>query len=330
MRRAARDENDPATESIRIVSLLPSATEIVVALGLGERLVGRSHECDFPPEVVRLPVCTAPQIDVSGSSERIHEQIEEVLLQSLSVYRVDVEALRRLSPTHVLTQVHCEVCAVSRKDVEGALAEWPVPPQVVAVNCRDLGEVFQEIERVATCLGVSGRGAELVENLRGRMASVACRALAAIRSRPRVATIEWLSPLMAAGNWIPEMVAMAGGVNLFGETGCHSPWLTWEQLRDADPDIIVAFPCGFSLDRLRSESDQLTSLPGWSSLSAVRDNRVFLADGNALFNRPGPRLAETLEALAQMLDPSSFGSDLEGIAWKRFTESSREPGTRSA
>jgi iron complex transport system substrate-binding protein len=325
---AARVSRSPSTAALRIVSLLPSATEIVAALGLGEQLVGRSHECDFPPEVVRLPVCTAPKIDVSGSSRHIHEQIEALLLQGLSVYRVDEQMLRGLAPTHIVTQAHCEVCAVSTGDVLKALAGWPQPPRIVAVNCRNLDEVFAEIARLAECLGAAERGVELVENLRGRMMSVARRSLS-LRSRPRVATIEWLSPLMAAGNWIPEMVEMAGGVNLFGESGSHSPWLDWESLRSADPDVIAAFPCGYSLDRSRAESEVLTALPGWDNLAAVRQNRVFFADGSALFNRPGPRLAETLEVLAQMVHPAVFGSDLHGQAFERCAPLPKS-GTRSA
>jgi iron complex transport system substrate-binding protein len=303
---------------LRVVSLLPSATEIVASLGFGDALVGRSHECDFPPGVERLPVCTAPKLDASGSTEEIHQQVEELVSRGLSVYRVDAELLRDLSPTHVVTQVQCEVCAVSLADVEQALARFLAPrPLLIPLNPTSLEDVFEDIARVAAGLGSPQRGKELSTQLRGRFHEVAWKAKSSA-VRPRVATVEWLSPLMAAGNWIPELVEMAGGVNLFGQSGRHSPWLSWEQLRAADPDRIVLFPCGFSLERLRSEFDLVTRLPGWNALSAARSRQVFLAEGNQLFNRPGPRLVETLEALAEMLHPELFLFGLEGSAWERL------------
>ena len=302
----------------RVVSLLPSATEIVAALGFADALVGRSHECDFPPGVERLPVCTEPKVDPSGSTEQIHRRIEDLLTRSLSVYRVDAGRLRTLSPTHVVTQVQCEVCAVSLADLERALADWSAPrPLLIALAPGDLAGVRSDIERVASCLGAPERGRELVDRLHRRLEAVAQKA-SENASRPRVATIEWLSPLMSAGNWMPELVEMAGGTNLFGEAGRHSSWFAWEELRAADPDAIVLFPCGFSLARLRREIGLVTRLPGWKALSAVRRGRVFLAEGNQLFNRPGPRLAETLEALAEMLHPELFRFGLEGSAWLRL------------
>jgi iron complex transport system substrate-binding protein len=276
----------------RVVSLLPSATEIVAALGFENSLVGRSHECDFPPGVERLPVCTEPKIDVTGSSEDIHRGVQKLLSESLSVYRVDAEKLRQLFPTHVVTQVQCEVCAVSLANVEQALEDWSPPrPVVVPLNPQGLGEVFSDIERVADALGARERGTALVKRLRRRMDAVAQKARGS-GVRPRVAAIEWLSPLMAAGNWIPELIEMAGGENLFGRAGGRSPWLTWDELRAADPDVVIFFPCGFSLNRLRAEIDLVTRLPGWKDLSAARSGRVFLAEGSQLFNRPGPRLAK--------------------------------------
>ncbi|HTD52958.1 MAG TPA: ABC transporter substrate-binding protein, partial [Thermoanaerobaculia bacterium] len=219
----------------RIVSLLPSATEIVAALGFTRELVGRSHECDFPPEVERLPVCTEPKLNVQGSTDEIHREIQKLLAESLSVYRVDVERLRHLAPTHVVTQVQCEVCAVSLDDVRAALADWSPPrPHLVALSSRDLGEVFRDIERVAAALGAPERATQLVDRMVNRMDAVAKKARDST-ARPRVATIEWLSPLMAAGNWMPELIEMAGGENLFGRAGLHSPWLGWEELREADP-----------------------------------------------------------------------------------------------
>ena len=316
--------------TLRIVSLLPSATEIVAALGFSGELVGRSHECDCPSEVETLPICTAPKVDVSGSSEEIHRGIEGLVKEALSVYRVDAERMRQLSPTHVVTQVQCEVCAVSLDDVRDALAAWSEPrPKLVALSSRDLDDVFEDIGRVADSLGAPERGQKLVASMRRRMDRVAERARTS-SSRPRVATIEWLSPLMAAGNWMPELVEMAGGENLFGAAGNHSPWLAWEDLRAADPDAIILFPCGFSLERVRKEIGLVTSLSGWKDLRAVAAGRVFLAEGNQLFNRPGPRLVETLEATAEMIHPEIFRPALEGAAWQRLSSLRPAPVTIGA
>ena len=307
-----------ALTPLRIVSLLPSATEIVAALGFQEALVGRSHECDFPEGVERVPVCTAPKINPSVSTREIHASVEDLVRRGLSVYRVDAERLRELSPTHIVTQVQCEVCAVSLAEVEEALARWSAPrPLLISLNAASLEGVWRDIERVADGLGSPQRGRELSAQLRAQAEEIARKARS-IAPRPRVATIEWLSPLMSAGNWIPELIEMAGGSNLFGQSGRHSPWLSWEDLRAADPDQIILFPCGFSLERLRQEIDLVTGLPGWDSLSAVRSRQVFLAEGNQLFNRPGPRLADTLEALAEILHPELFRFGLEGTAWERL------------
>jgi iron complex transport system substrate-binding protein len=302
----------------RIVSLLPSATEIVAALGFEAALVGRSHECDFPPGVEQLPVCTEPKVDPGGSTEEIHRRIQALLAESLSVYRVHTPRLKELSPTHVITQVQCEVCAVSLDDLEEALAGWTgTRPDLVALNPGSLANVFGDMQRVAAALGAPREGAKLVERLRRRMGAIA-QAVSATDARPRVATIEWLSPLMAAGNWMPELIATAGGTNLFGEAGRHSSWLESEALSVADPDVILVFPCGFSLAQLEREIELLTSLPGWNALAAVRAGRVYLAEGNQYFNRPGPRLAETLEIVAEILHPDLFFFGHEGIAWKRL------------
>ena len=301
---------------VRVVSLLPSATEIVAALGFADTLVGRSHECDYPQEVEDLPVCTEPKVDPRGSSEEIHRSVSALLAQTLSVYRVDAGRLRELEPTHLVTQVQCEVCAVSLEEVESALADWTEKrPRLTALNPASLADVFDDIARVAAALGAPERGARLVGRLQERMQGIA--AMAAGLPRPRVATIEWLSPLMASGNWMPELVEMAGGENVFGTAGAHSSWLSWHTLREADPDVIVVFPCGFPLERVEREIGLLSSLPGWSELTSVRNGRVYLAEANQYFNRPGPRLVETLEILAEILHPEAFSFGHEGKAWKR-------------
>jgi len=303
-----------------VVSLLPSATEIVAALGFADRLVGRSHECDFPREVERLPACTEPKIDVFGGTEEIHREMTELLAATLSVYRVDTERLRGLFPTHIVTQVQCEVCAVSLGDVEEALEEWAAGrrPALVALNPASLEDVFSDFERVAAALGAPERGRRLVASMRERMETVAAAA-SVLSGRPRVATIEWLSPLMTAGNWIPELVSMAGGVDLFGTAGRHSVWREWDEIRAADPDVLLIFPCGFALERVRREAERLATLPGWRELSAVAAGSVYLCEANQYFNRPGPRLAETLEIVAEVLHPERFAFGHEGKGWVRMT-----------
>ncbi|MDQ6892565.1 MAG: ABC transporter substrate-binding protein [Acidobacteriota bacterium] len=306
------------TDSPRIVSLLPSATEIVCALGFADALVGRSHECDFPPEVQNLPVCTAPRIDASGSSEEIHARVEERLAQAASVYSVDADLLETLAPTHIVTQVHCEVCAVSLADVRRAIrgsATGNGTPALVALGASTIAQVLGDIERVAAALGASPRGAALTSHLKDRMDDIGSAASTSSRL-PRVLTIEWLAPLMGAGNWIPEMVETAGGENLVGETGRHSPWLGPGELAAADPDLIAVFPCGFTLERTEAEAGRLAESSGLAGTRAAREGRLLLADGNQFFNRPGPRLVESLEILAEMIRPETFDFKHRGRAWK--------------
>jgi iron complex transport system substrate-binding protein len=287
----------------RIVSLISSATEIVWALGEFDALVGRSHECDYPEHVKELPVCTRPTISVSGDSREIDSLVKDRLRSALSVYEVFPDVLERLQPTHIITQTQCEVCAVSLKDVEEALAAGlSCSPEVVPLNPNSLSDVWDDMRRVSRALGIVERGESVIEELKARMCAISRRALSD-GNRPTVACIEWLEPLMAAGNWVPELVEMAGGVNLFGEAGKHSPWMSWEQLVSADPDVIVIMPCGWDAARTEPEMHWLTDRPEWGRLRAVRNSRVHLTDGNQYFNRPGPRLVESLEILAGILHP---------------------------
>ena len=299
----------------RIVSLLPSATEIVCALGLQNAIVGRSHECDFPASIEQLPVCTAPK--AGGRDTRsIHASISAILREDISVYSVDGDRLRTLRPTHIVTQVQCEVCAASLRDVETAIADWSgaEPPSIVALNPQSLDDVFQDILRTASALGSAGAGQQIVQRMAARMDAVAAQA-ARLGIRPRVALIEWMEPLMTAGNWMPELVDIAGGSNVLSEAGKHSPWITWEELVGADPDIIIVMPCGFRIADSLRDWHLLAAQPCWRNLRAVRDCKVFVADGNQYFNRPGPRLAESAEILAEIIHGFPFG--YEGKAWRR-------------
>lgn len=303
------------TDGHRIVSLLPSSTEIACALGLGPRLVGRSHECDHPAEVARLPVCTRARVG-SGTSREIDGAVRSLVTRGLSVYEVDAPLLRELRPSILLTQDQCEVCAVSPRDLVDALADWTGrPPELLSLRPATLGDVFDDVERVARAAGVAERGRALVGALAERVTAIGERT-GGLSGRPEVACIEWLDPVMGAGHWMPELVSLAGGRPLFGKTGERSPTLAFEALRDADPDVLVLAPCGFDLARTRAELPSLASQPGFGNLRAVREGRVFVADGNAYFNRPGPRLVESTEILAEMLHPERFDFGHRGRGWE--------------
>ena len=303
---------------MRIASMLASATEIVSALGYRDALVARSHECDYPPGVDALPCCTEPKIDLKGSSRDIDDRVKAVVEEGLSVYRVDGDALKALNPDVIVTQSQCEVCAVSENDLRDIVCEWlGAAPVIVTLKPDALADIWTDIRNVAAAIGAPARGDELVADLQARLAGIAATA-STLPSRPGVACIEWIDPLMAGGNWMPELVTMAGGKNMFGEAGKHSPWMTWEQLRAADPEIIVVLPCGFDIARTRREMPALTDRPDWRALQAVRNGRVYVTDGNQYFNRPGPRIAESLEILAEILHPDDFHFGHEGRGWERL------------
>ena len=302
----------------RIVSLIASATEIVAALGCEDQLVGVSHECDFPPSVKRLRVCSAPRIDVDGTSRQIDERVKAALQDAVSIYSVDVDTLRHLQPTVIITQTQCEVCAVSLKDVEQAVCELvDSRPKIVSLEPNALCDVWTDIRLVGEALQAEDRAEALISNLQERLTRLS-DATDQSQHRPSVACIEWIDPLMAAGNWVPKLVEVVGGVNLFGEAGKHSPWMTFAELLQKDPDVIAVMPCGFDIERSRQGMSPLTSRPDWPSLKAVQNNRVFLTDGNQYFNRPGPRLVESAEILAEILHPGSFDFGHAQSGWQTF------------
>jgi iron complex transport system substrate-binding protein len=305
-------------QELRLLPLISSATEIVHALGLGRYQIGRSHECDYPPSVAELPVCTRPTITVSGSSAEIDRLVKERVAAAVSVYDVDSTLVRALRPTHIITQTQCKVCAVSLEDVERALqTEISVEARVIPLEPYALADLWRDIRRVASACGCEDDGKVLVQGLKQTMQTVAERAKGT-GLKSTVAAIEWLEPLMAGGNWVPELIEMAGGKNLFGVAGQHSPWMTWEQLAAADPDVIVVLPCGFDLERTRNEMYWVTERSNWRNLKAVRTGRVFICDGNQFMNRPGPRLVESLQIFAEILHPNLFDPALEHIGWQRF------------
>jgi len=290
----------------RVVSLIASATEIVCALGHEDLLVARSHECDWPESVRALPQASRPGFPTTGTSKAIDLAVKDRLAKALSVYQVDAELLKRLKPDVILTQTQCEVCAVSPADVERAVCQLTDQDvRVVALEPNRLGDVWEDIRRVAAALGDAGEGDRLVDQLRRRVLDIGAKA-GSLFPRPRLAVIEWMDPLMTAGNWMPELVEVAGGTSVLGEAGVHSPYIAWDQVALEDPDVILVSPCGFDIARTERELPVLTTQSGWQRLRAVREGRVFVADGNAYFHRPGPRLVESLEILAEMLHPRQF------------------------
>ncbi|MEM9216473.1 MAG: cobalamin-binding protein [Cyanobacteria bacterium P01_F01_bin.150] len=305
----------------RIVSLLPSATEILHVLGLTPFVVGRSHECDYPGEIGDRPICTSARLNPNKASADIDQDVKTLLRSALGIYDIDIEQLKALQPTHIVTQDQCDVCAVTFADVETAVATLAAPrPQVISLQPSTLKEVWADIERVGHHLNMDATA--VIAQLQQRVTQVQ-QAVADISSkRPKVATIEWIEPLMGGGNWVPELVELAGGENLFGTIGQHSPYLEWETFLDADPDVIVILPCGFDLDRTRQEmKEALAQNPRWQRLRAVQQGRLYLTDGNAYFNRPGPRLVDSLEILLEIFHSSSDGaisSKYKHIAWEQL------------
>ncbi len=301
---------------MRIVSLIASSTEIVCRLGLAHDLVGRSHECDYPEFVKNLPVCTSPKFNIEGSSYEIDQRVKAILQESLSVYRVDAQIVDGLKPSHIITQAQCEVCAVSLKDVEEAACQFiSSQPQIISLEPNSLADLWKDIKNVGEALNISERADKLVAELRQSMSVIESASAALVK--PRVACIEWIEPLMAAGNWMPELIVMAGGINLFGEAGKHSPWMSFDQLFAQDPDIIIVSPCGFGIERTQEEMHLLQNHPGWNNLKAAKNKRVYVCDGNQYFNRPGPRVLESLEILVEIFHPQTFAQKHHGTGWVR-------------
>jgi iron complex transport system substrate-binding protein len=290
----------------RIASLLPSATEIVCAVGAQGDLVGVSHECDFPHGVEVLPVLTRARLRPVRSSREVDAEVRSVLQDALAVYEVELERLRAAHPDVIVTQDLCDVCAVSLDDVSAAVARLGLEGvRIVNLHPTRLGDIWSDIDRVAVALGRAPEGRRVVATLRDRVAALHERA-ARFATRPTVLAIEWLDPVMIGGMWMPELIDLAGGVPLVTQPGEHAPTLSLDALRALDPDVVVVKPCGFSLERTLGEAQVLAATLPWGEWRAVREGRVYVADGNAYFNRPGPRIVESLEILAACVHPDAF------------------------
>ncbi|KST65472.1 cobalamin-binding protein [Mastigocoleus testarum] len=305
--------------NFRIISLIPSATEILAALGLTSKIVGRSHECDYPPEIIDRPICTSARLNTDASSSEIHSDVNNLLRSALSIYEVKTDVIKKLKPTHIVTQDQCDVCAVSLSEVEKVLTQLAQNSvEVISLQPKVLKDVWTDIERVGSVFDVDSR--QLLENLEARVKIVANKTQGISPSKllPTVACIEWTDPLMIAANWIPELVTIAGGKPLFAKTGKSSGKINWENILETNPDVIVFMPCGFDLNRTHKEAELLTKMPTWKELHAVKSGRVYITDGNSYFNRPGPRLVESLEILAEIIHPEVFQYGYKNQAWKEF------------
>jgi len=303
---------------LRIVSLIASSTEIVHALGLGRYMVGRSHECDYPLEVKKLPICTEPRFSTAGSSREIHRDVRNIVEKALSVYQVNSEKLANLKPTHIITQTQCEVCAVSLRDVEAALCQLiSSRPKIISLQPNSLKDIWNDIKTVGIALGAEREAHHLVMCLHEQMAEIAGK----VRHswRPTVAFVDWIEPLIVAGNWIPELIEMAGGKDVFAcaQASVRTSWL---ELLRKDPNIVIVSPCGFDMPRGLSELTAFFQSTGKSCRKAVCSKKVFVVDGNQYMNRPGPRILESLEILAEILHPTLFHFGHYGSSWAGYQD----------
>jgi iron complex transport system substrate-binding protein len=299
---------------MRIVSLLASATEIVCALGAGEMLVGRSHECDNPDWVRSLPACSSPAFDVAVSSGEIDAEVRRRLRSGEPLYHIHGELIRELHADVLITQSHCEVCAVTPGDVERSGACLPAAQQV-ALSASNLDEIFRGILQIGQALGLEDRAEAVVGGERERLDKV--REKVSPFRRPTVVMLEWTDPLFAMGNWGPELVEIANGELLLGKKGEYSAAIPSEQLRNADPEYLIVAPCGFNLQRSLREQGVLERHPWWRDLQAVRNGNVSFADGNLFFNRSGMTISQTAEIIAEILHGVSFGGRTEEVSWRR-------------
>ncbi len=303
----------------KIVTLIPSATEIVSFLGEKNFIIGRSHECDYPKDLDKLPKLTSPKINVNGTSEEIHEQIDMILEKSLSVYKVDIKKLKKLNPDFIVTQSHCEVCAVSFSEVESITKEHlGSNTKIISLQPNTLKEVFDDIRRVAKDLEiVNDYNNNLIKNLELRIKNI--KSKVEKYKKPKIACIEWINPLMAAGNWIPEMIHISGGEDIFGKKGKDSHWIEFNEINKLNPDIIIFIPCGFDLKKTNDEVKDLLKLDtSWHDLKAFKNKKLFITDGNQYFNRPGPRLVDSLEIFAEIIHPELFNFQHQNKGWINF------------
>ena len=291
---------------MRIVSLLPSATEIICSLGLDDQLVGVTHECDHPRSVLAKPKVTRTLVPTDASSAEIDALVRERLGDGSALYTLDMEALERLNPDLIVTQALCDVCAVAEEEVKNAACMLPSGPKVLNLEPETLGEVLECIRQVGAATAMERKANDVVTSLNARISAVKSAAKSDVKSAPRVALLEWLDPPFSTGHWNPELVELAGGVDGLGVPGAKSRTLDWQEVIDWRPEVVLISCCGFTAERTMQELGVLTQVAGWTDLPAVQQSRVFVTDGSSYFSRPGPRLVDSLELLAHVIHPREF------------------------
>ncbi|QDS94763.1 corrinoid ABC transporter substrate-binding protein [Roseimaritima multifibrata] len=292
---------------MRIVSLLPSATEMVCALGLRQSLVGVTHECDFPADVRKLPAVTRSLLPADASSSEIDTLVREQVQTSNALYSLDTETIQDVQPDLIITQALCDVCAVAESEVNAAIRTLPKPPQVLNLEPRNLADVLDCLRVIGIATGTELQANRVLSQLENRIAAVVQRS-EKIQHKPRTMVLEWIDPPFSAGHWNPELVELAGGVEVVGVAGQRSVTVEWKKVVEADPEVLVIACCGFDIERSKEDLPILQRSAGWQNLRCVKDQRVHIVDGSSYFNRPGPRLVDSLEILASLIHPDPTGS----------------------
>jgi iron complex transport system substrate-binding protein len=292
---------------MRIVSLLPSATEILYALGVGDQVVGITHECDFPPEVRGKPALIKPRVDPTAAPAEIDRQVSELVARGESIYAVDADLLASLAPDLIVTQDLCQVCAASPDDLATALSRFSRPPRVLTLTPHSLADVWLDIIRTGEATKTSSRAEALAAELKAKVQAVACITVQ-VSARPRVACLEWLDPFYVGGHWVPEMVAIAGGEDVLGRAGHPSFKVSAGYIAKNNADVIIVMLCGYDAKRNAKEFTAAKFPPSWENLPAIRNRRIYAVDANSYFSRPGPRLADGVQLLAHLFNPRQFQS----------------------
>lgn len=302
---------------MRIISLISSATEIVSSLQCMNSLVGISHECDYPKSIKKLPVCSEPRFDINGKSIEIDQNIKSLLQEALSIYRVKEDTIRSLKPDIIITQSQCDVCAVSINDVRIAIEQAiGINPEIISLSPTCLEDVWNDILELGIVLEKESIAKDIVENIKSDISIISKRNKN--KDLVSVGCIEWIEPLMFAGNWVPEIIQIVGGISLFGVVGEHSNWSKYEELYQHDPDKIIFMPCGYNMNKTEAELSNLTHDVRWKSLKAVKANEVYLTDGNQYFNRPGPRLLDSIKIMDDIINNKNV-YNFKNYGWRRLS-----------